>query len=78
MGIWSVMCYLLLFSLVILFTEEKKPFTKRDRFPEQLDGLQLTEEEKLILQKLEGVPRTRRDYSAEVNEFTMLSDLETN
>ena len=78
MGIWSVICYLFLFSLIILLTEERKVFGTREGYKDKAEGYMMTDEEKLLLAELDRSTRRKKDYTAEVNDFTMLSELEPN
>ena len=78
MGIWSVICYLAFFSFIIVVTEERKVFGTREGYRDKAEGYMLTDEEKLLLAELERSTRRKKDYSAEVNDFTMLSELEPN
>ena len=53
MGIWSVISYLILFGLIVMFTEEKKIFPKKRRNIHQDGGYSMTEEEVELLNELE-------------------------
>ena len=78
MGIWSVICYLTIFSLIVVLTEERKVFGTREGYKDKAEGFMMTDEEKLLLVELERSTRRKKDFSAEVNDFTMLSELEPN
>ena len=52
MGIWSLLCYLLLFGLIIMFTEEKKLFPQKKRVIDER-GFVMTDEELELLQELD-------------------------
>lgn len=53
MGIWSVLCYLLIFGLIVMFTEEKKLFPQKRRRMEEQQSYQMTDEEVELLNELE-------------------------
>ncbi len=53
MGIWSIMCYLLIFGLIVMFTEEKKLFPQQPKRIEEQKGYQMTDEELELLNELE-------------------------
>jgi hypothetical protein len=51
MGIWSSICYLILFGLVIMFTEEKRIHPAKRQFYLERERLKVEDEE--ILHDLE-------------------------
>ena len=76
MGIWSVLCYIFLLSMVVMLTEERQRYKKEDYRPEDLNKLALSQKDRIKLNRLlkkndEGVRMT-----AATNEFDMLPELE--
>lgn len=53
MGIWSVVCYLLLLGIIIMLTEEKKMFTDKRTYTFSNEKIEWTEEELDLLNELE-------------------------
>ena len=53
MGIWSVICYLLLFGILIMFTEEKKIFPMKRTYTFRNERVNWTEEEQELLNDIE-------------------------
>ena len=53
MGIWSVICYLLLFGILIMFTEEKKIFPMKRTYTFRNEQVSWTEEEQELLNDIE-------------------------
>lgn len=77
MGIWSVLCYVFLLSLVIMLTEEPELYRKEEYKPEDLEKLPLSQEDRLKLNRLFKRRDERVRLTAATNEFDMLSELES-
>ena len=54
MGIWSVLCYLLLFGIIIMFTEEKKIFSTKRKYLFSNEKVSWSEEEQELLNDIES------------------------
>ena len=53
MGIWSALCYLLLFGIIVMFTNEQKIITPKRSYFMNNEQMSWTDEEQELLNEIE-------------------------